>query len=67
MTEVKPWWTSRTIWAGIVTALMGVLSIFGVIPMFDASIIDEIVTALMGLVAIYGRVVANKEIADFVV
>ena len=67
MTESKPWYLSRTIWASIITIATASGSLFG-LPgsgIDDAALTDavlQLVTAVSGVVAILGRVSATTRI-----
>jgi len=67
MTDAKPWYLSRTIWASLVTVVAAVAGLAGVsLEGFDDQLlVDSLlqaVTALSGLVAILGRIGASKTI-----
>ena len=68
MEQTKPWYTSRTVWAGLVVILSSVLSAATGAPLPAAdqiSMVDyifEIVAAAGGIIAIWGRAVARKRI-----
>jgi len=67
MTETKPWYLSRTIWASVVTVAAGVGSLIGLpIEELDNQAVTETVlqaiTAISGLFAIFGRLAANTRI-----
>lgn len=67
MTDVKPWYLSRTIWAAAVTILLSLAGLFE-IPVHGvdgAELTDavmQIVTALAGAAAIIGRLSAQARI-----
>jgi uncharacterized membrane protein len=65
--ETKEWWKSRTIWAALVAALSGLLSIFGkeLDPVFQTQIVDLLlnaITVIGGFVAAWGRTQATAAI-----
>lgn len=67
MTETKPWYLSRTIWASIVTMAVSTGTLFGLpITGIDGSALTDTllqaVTAISGLVAIFCRVKATNRI-----
>lgn len=68
MENVKPWWQSKTMVAGIVTLVIGILGSTGLADLEGqqgviVEKIMEILTALGSLVVLYGRMTANKGIA----
>lgn len=67
MTDTKPWYLSRTIWAALVTILTAGLGLFGVsLADVDQNTLVEAllqsVTAVAGLVALVGRLSAKSRI-----
>ncbi|WP_269932242.1 hypothetical protein [Aminobacter sp. HY435] len=69
MTSLKPWYMSRTIWASIVTMVLGMAGLAGmpVGGVDSGALTDTIlqaVTALSGLVAIFGRLSASERIGS---
>lgn len=63
MIETKPWWTSRTIWVGLITAVMAILAAAGVLPVWlTQSLVEELVFAVLGIATVYYRSKAVKEI-----
>ena len=70
MNDVKHWWQSKTVVASVLTAICGLLTLFGVVGATKVaeeagSIADSIVgliTFVLSFIAIYGRVTAKKEI-----
>jgi len=67
MTTTKPWYLSRTIWASLVTVLIGAAGITGLpVDSVDGSSLTDTlvqgVTAISGLVAVVGRLWASKKI-----
>jgi hypothetical protein len=67
MTDSKPWYLSRTIWASLITIVTAAAGILGV-PLAgidNAALTDTLlqaITAISGLVAIFGRLGANSRI-----
>ncbi|MAS13420.1 MAG: hypothetical protein CMH69_08960 [Nitratireductor sp.] len=65
MSDSKPWYLSRTIWASMVTIAATAASMLGY-PLGDidsSAVSDEVlrvVTAISGLIAIFGRVQARS-------
>ncbi|WP_292893286.1 MULTISPECIES: hypothetical protein [unclassified Nitratireductor] len=65
MSDSKPWYLSRTIWASMVTIAATAASMLGY-PLGDidsSAVSDELlraVTAVSGLIAIFGRVQARS-------
>jgi hypothetical protein len=67
MTDSKPWYLSRTIWASLITIVTAAAGIVGVpvAGLDNAALTDTLlqaVTAISGLVAIFGRLGANSRI-----
>jgi len=67
MTDSKPWYLSRTIWASLITIVTAAAGIMGVpvAGIDNAALADTLlqaVTAISGLVAIFGRLGANARI-----
>jgi len=68
MTDSKPWYLSRTIWASLITIVTAAAGILGVpvAGIDNAALADTLlqaVTAISGLVAIFGRLGASSRIA----
>lgn len=67
MTDSKPWYLSRTIWASLITIVTAAAGILGVpvAGIDNAALADTLlqaVTAISGLVAIFGRLGADARI-----
>jgi hypothetical protein len=67
MTDAKPWYLSRTIWASLITIVTAAAGIVGVpVGGIDNSALTntllQAITAISGLVAIFGRLGANSRI-----
>lgn len=67
MTDSKPWYLSRTIWASLITIVTAAAGILGVpvAGIDNQALTDTLlqaVTAISGLVAIFGRLGANARI-----
>jgi hypothetical protein len=67
MTETKPWYQSRTIWASLITVATGLAGAVGlpVDGLDNSSLTDtllQLVTAVAGLVSIFGRLSAKDRI-----
>ena len=67
MTDTKPWFLSRTIWASGVSIALAMAGFLGLAPagldhamLTDAAV--EIVSALAGVIAIIGRLRATARI-----
>lgn len=63
----KAWWASRTIWAGIVSALAGIAGVAGysISPEDQAQIVTLVVgvaSLVGGAGAIFGRIKASKAV-----
>ncbi len=68
MTETKPWYTSRTIWASLITVTTALAGMIGLpVDGLDNSILTDtllqLVTAVAGLVSIFGRLSAKDRIS----
>lgn len=68
MESTKQWYKSKTIWASLVTVVIGLLATFGAIDLEGEqdSIVDsimQIVTLVSGIVALIGRVRAKSKIS----
>jgi len=69
--ETKRWYLSKTVWAGIVTAVVGTLSMLGVGQLEGeeetiTTLIMSIVTIVMGILAVIGRIVAKGKITPVI-
>ena len=67
MTEMKPWYLSRTIWASLITIVTAAAGMLGVpvAGLDNSALADTVlqaVTAISGLVAIFGRMGAKERI-----
>jgi hypothetical protein len=67
MTDSKPWYLSRTVWAAVVTILVALLGLLGVPTdgFDDAAFVDTLLqaaTAVAGVVALLGRLAARARI-----
>ena len=67
MSDIKPWYLSRTIWASLITIVTAAAAILGVpvAGIDNAALTDTLlqaITAISGLVAIFGRLGANSRI-----
>lgn len=67
MDDTKPWYTSKTIWSGVVVAGASLLGLFGYqVGLADqATATDDIVmvvTGLGGLAAIIGRIFVKTQV-----
>ena len=60
----KKWYTSKTIWAGIITALVGAAQTIGMQFGFDlfANPIASMVLSVLGVLGVYGRATATTSI-----
>lgn len=71
MTNTKPWYLSKTVWAGLVSATAATAAIFGV-PINEAAknnLVDsgfQLVSAISGIFAVFGRVTASTRISGTV-
>lgn len=67
MENLKQWWQSKTMWAGIVTLVVGLLGSLGLADLEgqQGDIVEkimQIITAAGGLLAIIGRATAKSAI-----
>ena len=67
MSDIKPWYLSRTIWASLITIVTAAAGILGipVAGLDNSALVDTLlqaVTAISGLVAIFGRLGARDRI-----
>jgi hypothetical protein len=65
--ETKPWYQSKTMWAGVITLISGLLRTFGIADLTgdQAALLEkvlEIVTIISGLLTLYGRARARGPI-----
>lgn len=60
--KTKGWYKSKTVWAGIVTALLGVLALFGIGDGTNAETVVNAIFAVLGVIGVYGRVTATEAI-----
>jgi len=58
---LKQWWQSRTIWAGLTTIALAVLSLTDVLPVAAREIID-IAQIITGLATIYFRKTTTTDV-----
>jgi len=62
--NTKPWYLSKTVWAGIITALVGAAQTIGL--QFGVNILDNHMVSLaltiMGALGVYGRVSSTTTI-----
>ncbi|CAN7347970.1 hypothetical protein ACWF50_00920 [Brucella pseudogrignonensis] len=68
MIEDKPWYLSRTVWAGLVALFLSLAGAFGLVsetvdqgPLTD--ILLQLATAIAGLIAVFGRIGATSRIS----
>jgi uncharacterized membrane protein len=59
--ESKKWYTSKTVWAGVITALVGAAQTICLQFGFDllANPIASTVLSILGILGVYGRVSAT--------
>jgi uncharacterized membrane protein len=59
--ESKKWWLSKTVWAGIITAVVGAAQAIGLQFGFDlmANPIAGVVLTILGVLGVYGRATAT--------
>ena len=68
MEDTKKWWTSKGVWTGVVTFLLGAYSLVSVtvMPALGKPPLPPIpdwVLTLLGAMGVYSRVIAEKTIA----
>lgn len=68
MNATKPWYLSKTIWAGLVTVATAVAGLSGIpVGGIDNAALTEAIlqaiAAVSGLLAIFGRLSASRRIA----
>ena len=63
-TTTKAWYTSKAIWAGIVTALVGAVQTIGLSFGFDllSNPIASVVLSVLGVLGVYSRATATTKI-----
>ncbi|WP_139975483.1 MULTISPECIES: hypothetical protein [Brucella/Ochrobactrum group] len=64
----KPWYLSRTVWAGLVALLLSLAGMFGVATdLIDQGALTDVLlqlaTAIAGIVTIIGRIGATSRIS----
>jgi hypothetical protein len=67
MTDIKPWWQSKTLWGAIVTLGSAALGLAGLDVLdTDREALIELLTslgaAIGGLIAVFGRITAKNRI-----
>ncbi len=63
MEDVKPWWTSKAIWTGVIGSLWGVAGTLGVLPAgLDQADVLTVVLALTGIGGVLFRKTATARI-----
>lgn len=63
MTDTKPWWMSRTVWVGLATSIVALLSAMGWLPPgITETVVEEAVVAILGVLTVIFRTKAVKEI-----
>ncbi|VVT18483.1 hypothetical protein [Hoeflea sp. EC-HK425] len=67
MTDIKPWWQSKTLWGAIVTIGSAVLGLTGLdLGETDREALTGLLTslgaAIGGMIAIFGRIKAKNRI-----
>ncbi|MCB5425925.1 hypothetical protein H0274_11705 [Altererythrobacter sp. CC-YST694] len=63
MEDLKPWWTSKAIWTGVIGSLWGVAGAIGILPegLTQANVLT-VVLALMGIGSVVSRKTAKARI-----
>lgn len=63
MEELKPWWTSKAIWTGVIGSLWGVAGTLGILPTgLDQTDVLTVVLALTGIGGVLFRKTATARI-----
>jgi len=67
MIDTKPWYSSRTVWASLVTVLLSLAGVAGITldGIDEGALTDtlmQLVTAVAGIVAVAGRFSARSRI-----
>jgi uncharacterized membrane protein len=52
MEELKPWWTSKAIWTGIIGSIWGVAGAIGILP--EGLSQTDVLTVVLALIGIGG-------------
>lgn len=68
MTDTKPWYLSKTVWAAIVSVLATLSSMLGMpLPSGSSEVLTDailqLVAAIAGLFSIFGRMTAKTRIS----
>jgi len=59
----KGWWKSKTVWTGIVSAVLGILSLFGLVPPgLTAETVLGGIMAVVGVATIFFRGQADSAV-----
>ena len=59
----KPWWQSKTVWAGVIGVLVVAYNAFREQLMPGAPVIPEWILGLLASIGVYGRVSATTKVA----
>lgn len=62
MDDTKAWYTSKTIWAGAIAALIGLYNAIGAVKHLPP--IPDWIFTILGAIGIYGRVTADTKIVS---
>jgi len=63
MEDLKPWWTSKAIWTGVIGSLWGIAGMLGVLPAgLDQADALTVVLALTGIGGVLFRKTATARI-----
>lgn len=70
MTTDKPWYLSRTVWAGLTALLLSLAGAFGLVTdTIDQGALTDVLlqlaTAIAGIVTVFGRIGATSRISYF--
>lgn len=66
MNDTKPWYQSKTIWSGLVAALIGIYNVVATtaLPAFGHNLpaIPDFVFTILGAIGVYSRTQADTKI-----
>lgn len=62
MDGTKPWYTSKNLWTGVITSLLGLYASLG--GQFHLPVIPDWIYTLLGTIGVYTRVVATDKLTS---